>query len=156
MATFVGSYENKVDAKGRVSVPSRYRAAIDKGAYPGIVIAPSFETGALDACDYERITDVAAALDDPDLYSPEQRLQAEQILAMSIELPFDDNGRVLIPRELLDHAGIDGKALFAGVGPTFQIWNPKQHAEHKARAMQSVQAAGASLRRLPKTKTVAS
>ena len=118
MATFVGTYVNKVDSKGRVSVPSRFRDAVASQSYRGVVVAPSPELGAIDACDYERITDVAAALDDPELYTAEQRQQAEDILARSVELPFDDGGRILLPQEMLRHAGparvfdIEEEALF--------------------------------------------
>ncbi|HEX7008220.1 MAG TPA: division/cell wall cluster transcriptional repressor MraZ [Alphaproteobacteria bacterium] len=149
MATFVGTYVNKVDSKGRVSVPSRFRDAVAGQSYRGVVVAPSTDVGALDACDYERITEVAAALDDPDLYTAEQRQQAENILARSVELPFDDGGRILLPQELLKHAGIQGQAMFVGIGPTFQIWNPERRREHEAR-FAAGPAAGASLRLLPK------
>ena len=149
MATFVGTYLNKVDSKGRVSVPSRFRDAVAGQTYRGVVVAPSADPGAIDACDYDRITEVAAALDDPELYTPEQRMQAENILARSVELPFDDGGRILLPQELLKQAGIQGQALFVGIGPTFQIWNPERRAEHDARAAAGP-AAGASLRLLPK------
>jgi MraZ protein len=152
MATFVGSYENKIDAKGRVSVPSRFRAAIAGQSYQGVVVAPSFAQTAIDACDYDRITEVAAALDDPELYSAEQRHLAERILAQSIELPFDDNGRVLLPAKLIEHAGIDGRALFVGIGPTFQIWNPDKRAEHDDAANAEIAASGVSLRMLPKVR----
>ena len=149
MATFVGTYLNKVDSKGRVSVPSRFRDAVASQSYRGVVVAPSQDVGAIDACDYDRITEVAAALDDPELYTAEQRLQAENILARSVELPFDDGGRILVPQEMLKQAGIEGQALFVGIGPTFQIWNPERRRVFDARAAGGP-AGGASLRLLPK------
>ncbi len=152
MATFVGSYENKVDAKGRVSVPSRFRDEIRAQAYQGIVASLSADPGAIDACDYLRLTEVSAALDDPDLYTPEDRLLAERVIARSALLPFDENGRVLLPQTLIAHAGIEGLALFAGIGPTFQIWNPAQRAAFEAETLDRDQAAGASLRLLPKVR----
>jgi MraZ protein len=149
MATFVGTYLNKVDSKGRVSVPSRFRDAVAGQTYRGVVVAPSHDAGAIDACDYDRVTEVAAALDDPELYTAEQRLQAENILARSVELPFDDGGRILLPQDLLKQAGIQAQALFVGIGPTFQIWNPDRRRDFDARAAGGP-AAGASLRLLPK------
>jgi MraZ protein len=149
MATFVGTYLNKVDSKGRVSVPSRFRDAVAGQTYRGVVVAPSHDAGAIDACDYDRITEVAAALDDPELYTAEQRLQAENILARSVELPFDEGGRILLPQDLLKQAGIQAQALFVGIGPTFQIWNPDRRHDFDARAAGGP-AAGASLRLLPK------
>jgi MraZ protein len=149
MATFVGTYLNKVDSKGRVSVPARFRDAVAGQGYRGVVVAPSRELGAIDACDYDRITEVAAALDDPELYTAEQRLQAEDILARSVELPFDDGGRILVPQDMLKQAAIEGQALFIGIGPTFQIWNPDRRRLYDARTAAGP-AGGASLRLLPK------
>lgn len=152
MATFVGSYENKVDAKGRVSVPARFRDEIRDQSYQGIVVSPSADAGAIDACDYLRLTDVSAALDDPELYTQEERLQAERIIARSTLLPFDENGRVQLPQALIAQAGIEAMALFTGIGPTFQIWHPERRAAFEAETFDSDQAAGASLRLLPKVR----
>lgn len=152
MATFVGSHENKVDAKGRVSVPARFRIAIAGQSYQGIVVAPSYEYDAIDACDHNRITQVAEAIDDPGLYTDEQRLQAESILSRSLELPFDENGRVQLPQNFLAHAGIDGRALFVGIGPTFQIWHPERRADHLAKTDDQARPGGASLRLLPRAR----
>lgn len=152
MATFVGSYENKVDAKGRVSVPARFRDEIRDQSYQGIVVSPSADAGAIDACDYLRLTDVSAALDDPELYTQDERLQAERIIARSTLLPFDENGRVQLPQALIAQAGIEGMALFTGIGPTFQIWRPERRAAFEAETFDSDQAAGASLRLLPKVR----
>jgi MraZ protein len=57
---------------------------------------------------------------------------AYQILAESEELPFDPNGRVLIPAPLLEEAGIDETAIFVGLGRVFQIWNPEAYQTFKA------------------------
>jgi len=151
MATFVGSYENKVDAKGRVSVPARFRTAIASQEYQGIVVTPSTECNTIDACDHRRLTEITEGFDNPDLYSDEERRQAEETIANSLELPFDENGRVQLPKNFLTHAGINGKALFVGIGPTFQIWHPEKRADHLAKT-DGQSRAGASLRLLPRAR----
>ena len=40
------------------------------------------------------------------------------------KLPFDKEGRIILPKNLIDHSGIKNQALFVGLGPTFQIWEP--------------------------------
>jgi len=153
MATFVGRFENKVDAKGRMSVPSRFRAEIERQKdYRGIVVARSADAGALDACDYLRITEVSAALDDPELYNPKDRFEAENVISTSSLLPFDENGRVLVPQDLLAATAIAGSALFIGVGPTFQIWNPRARADFEATPFDPSKPAPPSLRLLPKAR----
>lgn len=146
MATFVGSYVNKVDRKGRVSVPARFRAAV---AGQAIVVSPSYDAGAIDACDHERITLVAAGLDDPDLYTSEQRELASLILARTEELAFDAEGRVLLPKSLIELAEIDGQASFVGVGPTFQIWSPDRYQAYEQQALARAKGQSVSLRMLP-------
>lgn len=146
MATFVGSFVNKVDRKGRVSVPARFRTAV---AGQAIVVSPSYDTGSIDACDYERITLVAEGLDDPDLYTTEQRELASLILARSEELPFDSEGRILLPKALIELAEIGEQAIFTGVGPTFQIWNPERHRGFEQQALERAKAQSVNLRMLP-------
>lgn len=146
MATFVGSFVNKVDRKGRVSVPARFRTAV---AGPAIVVSPSFELGAIDACDHERITLVAAGLDDPDLYNAEQRELASLILARTEELPFDNEGRVLLPKSLIELAEIGEQAAFVGVGPTFQVWSPERYGVYESQALERAKSQSVNLRMLP-------
>ncbi len=146
MATFVGSYVNKVDRKGRVSVPARFRTAVSGQA---IVVSPSYDAGSIDACDHERITLVAAGLDDPDLYTPEQRELASLILARSEELPFDNEGRVLLPKSLIELATIEEQAIFVGVGPTFQVWSPERYSVYERQALDRAKSQNVSLRMLP-------
>ncbi len=148
MATFVGSYVNKIDRKGRVSVPARFRAAIADQSFPGVVVAPSYELGAIDGCDHDRVVQVANGLDDPEFYTPEDRELASLILAKAEELPFDQDGRVLLPRDLLDLAAITDRAAFVGVGPTFQIWEPARYEAHEGQALERVKRGTVDLRML--------
>ena len=41
------------------------------------------------------------------------------------QLPFDKEGRIILPKKLINHAQIEKNVLFVGLGPTFKIWNPK-------------------------------
>jgi len=148
MATFIGTYVNKVDGKGRVSVPARFRSAVAGQDYNGVVVAPDFQAGGIDACDFARIERLAADLDLPGRYSRKEHDQATRILALSAELPFDENGRVLLPEKMRKHAGISDKAVFVGMGSTFRIWSPERH-EAFANAVPDEDSEVASLRHLP-------
>lgn len=149
MASFIGTYFNKVDAKGRVSVPSRYRIAIGNQSFQGIVVSPSVDAGALDACDYDRIEGVVAGLDTPGLYTEAQRMDAERALSSAVELPFDPEGRVILPEKFLALGGIEREAMFVGIGRVFQIWNPERRAAFDQEATQRGDGAGMSLKNLP-------
>ena len=52
---FLSSYENKLDKKGRVSVPSTYRSHLNSMGYNGFITYPSFNHSALEACSQDRI-----------------------------------------------------------------------------------------------------
>lgn len=132
VAAFFGTYTNRVDKKGRVSVPARFRAAIAASAFPGVLLAPNDDLGTIDGSDFERLNQVIEALDDPDLYDDDARRQAQETLAMVQEFPVDGDGRMVLSKDLRDFAGITEEAVFTGVGTNFQIWSPDRLAEHRA------------------------
>ena len=131
MAAFFGTYTNKVDKKGRVSVPARFRAAIAGSAYPGVLLAPNEDLGAIDGSDFERLNQVIEGLDDPDLYDDAARAQAHETLALVQEFPVDGDGRMVLSQEFRDFAGIIEEAVFTGIGSNFQIWSPDRREAHR-------------------------
>jgi MraZ protein len=142
MALFVSTFINKVDRKGRVSVPASFRAALANQMPQGIVVYPSFTSAAIEGCgsDFlEQLADSTTAAFD--LFSPEQDDINTLIFSSSHQLAWDPEGRVVLPEEILAHANITEQAAFVGKGRTFQIWEPealkKQTAEARARAMQN-------------------
>jgi MraZ protein len=125
MPLLVGQHTNRIDRKGRVSVPKQFRDFYQgKGGFPGIYVYPSPKLAAVEACDEQYMERVAASLDDLELFSEEQNDLAILVLGSAHALPFDPEGRVVLPPDLVDHAGLDGEATFVGRGYTFQIWNP--------------------------------
>ena len=132
MAAFFGTYTNKVDKKGRVSVPARFRAAIAGSAYPGVLLAPNEDMGAIDGSDFERLNQVIEGLDDPDLYDDAAKAQAQETMALVQEFPVDGDGRMVLSQDFRDFAGISDEAVFTGLGSTFQIWAPDRRAAHKS------------------------
>lgn len=69
-----------------------------------------------------------------DTYSEEHEAFSMAILGGSDQLPFDGEGRIILPEELLKDAGIKEEAVFVGKGDMFEIWEPKAFAEYSARA----------------------
>ena len=140
MALFLSTHTNKVDAKGRVSVPAAFRAALVGQDFPGIVVLPSNKFAALEGFDMSMIQEISARLDKFDLFSDTQDDLAAAIFANATPLTFDDTGRILLPKELLAHANITDSAVFVGLGNKFQIWEPNAFAQRKVDAMKQVQA----------------
>lgn len=136
MALFLSRFDNKVDRKGRVSVPAPFRAALSQQAYQGVVVYPSPVAAALEGCGRDRIEEIAASIDSFNPYSEEGGALAAAILTRSAELAFDGEGRVVLPEALMAFAGIGDAATFAGRGATFQIWNPQAYAAYEREALQ--------------------
>ena len=125
MALFLSTFTNKIDKKGRVSVPAQFRAALGEQSFAGIIAYPSFVNSCIEACGIDRITKLYASIDQLDPYSEERDAFATTILGFSQQIAFDGEGRVMLPESLLAEAGINEQALFIGKGETFEIWEPK-------------------------------
>ena len=135
MALFVSTFINKVDRKGRVSVPASFRAALTNQVPQGIVVYPSFTSAAIEGCgsDFlEQLADSTTAAFD--LFSTEQDDINTLIFSSSHQLAWDPEGRVILPEEILAHANISEQAAFVGKGRTFQIWEPEALQNHTAQA----------------------
>ncbi len=129
----MSTYVNKVDRKGRVSVPATFRAQITGQSFPGIVAYPMPKHAAIEASGIDRMEAISTGLDDLD--DPEQRQDiATMVFGQSHHLPFDPEGRVLLPEHLVAYAHLTENAAFVGLGPTFQIWEPDRFAAHQAAA----------------------
>jgi MraZ protein len=132
VALFMSTYVNKVDRKGRVSVPATFRAQLAGSSFPGIAAYPVPGEDVLEAAGVDRMEAISVASDDP-AQSEEQRQLYRYILRRAQLLPFDPEGRVLLPERFVAHAHIGDSAAFVGRGPTFQIWEPERLAADDVR-----------------------
>ncbi len=122
---FLSSYENKIDKKGRVSVPSTFRSYLNSFGFNGFISYPSFNHSALEACSQDRIEKLANTIDSLNPFEEKRDFFATSILSESENLQFDTEGRVSLSEKLLNHAKIKSHVLFVGLGKTFQIWEPE-------------------------------
>ena len=122
---FLSSYENKIDKKGRISVPAAFRSHLSSMGYNGFISYPSFNHPALEACSQDRIERLSNTIDTLNPFEEKRDFFATSILSESENLQFDTEGRVTLSNKLLNHAKIQSSVLFVGLGKTFQIWEPK-------------------------------
>ena len=122
---FLSSHENKLDKKGRVSVPASFRSHLNSLGYNGFIAYPSFNHEALEACSQDRIEKLSNTIDSLNPFEGKRDSFATSVLSESISLQFASEGRILISEKLLNHAKITNNILFVGLGKTFQIWEPK-------------------------------
>ena len=131
---FLSTYENRLDKKGRVSVPATFRSYLSNLGYNGIICFPSFNHQCIESWPQDRIEMVTSAIDNLNPFEEKKDYFATSILAESINLQFDGEGRISLTNKLIKHARIKNNMLFVGQGRTFQIWDPTVFEKFKANA----------------------
>ena len=133
MKPFLSTVINKIDAKGRVSVPAAFRAVVKQADLNGVVCFPSIDDQAIEGCTMAQIENFSEIIDQLPPFSAERDALAELILGRSHDIGFDAEGRIKLPEVLIDYAAVAGEVMFIGLGRKFQIWNPTIHQETEAR-----------------------
>ncbi len=145
---FLSTYVNKVDRKGRVSVPATFRTTLAAQRFPGIFVFPSHKYPALEANSSDWMEELVNRLDTLDKFSDEHE-NLEMLFASSRELSFDPEGRIALPPDLAEHAAITDSVAFVGVGRNFQLWEPARFAEHAATLRERARRQGTRIPSLP-------
>ena len=143
---FLSSYENKLDKKGRVSVPASYRSYLSNIGYNGVICYPSFNNQSIEAWPQDRIEKISNTIDSLNPFEEKRDFFATSILSESINLQFDSEGRISLTPKLLKHAKIKSSMLFVGQGKTFQIWEPTAFEKFKVNAKKKSNLNRASLK----------
>ena len=113
---FLSNYENKIDKKGRVSVPATFRSHLNSLGYNGFISYPSFNHAALESCSQDRIEILSNTIDSLNPFEEKRDYFATSVLSESENLQFDTEGRVSISEKLLNHANIKNQVLCVGLG----------------------------------------
>lgn len=145
MGVFTGIQTNKVDKKGRVSVPRTFRALFEGETFQGVYVFPSFRQPALEACPEGFMERIVDSLEDLPLFSDDQD-DLSIIVESAQRLPFDPEGRIVLPDDFREVAGIKDEAAFVGRGRTFQIWAPKAYADARKPAFERAKSRGLTLK----------
>ena len=131
---FLSSYENKLDKKGRVSVPASYRSYLSNLGYNGVICYPSFNNQSIEAWPQDRVEKISDTIDALNPFEEKKDYFATSILSESVNLQFDSEGRISLTEKLLKHAKIKNSMLFVGQGKTFQIWEPTSFEKFRVTA----------------------
>jgi MraZ protein len=152
MTIFLSIFVNKVDKKGRVSVPASFRAALNSSTSgadaSGIVVFRSLQQEALDGCSIGHLELLSQSLEKQDLAPDVYELIETTIFGGSVQLPFDGEGRITLPQTLASAVGIDDEVAFVGRRKTFQLWNPSKLAAHDAASRSAARARDISLSKI--------
>jgi len=130
---FMDTVFNKVDSKGRVSLPADYRAIV-KELGSEIVCYRSLVSPCIEGCAEDLLEKLAAEIEDSnDFFSQTQDDLTNLIFGDAKRFVFDSTGRIVLTDKLLKHAGIKDVAVFVGKGRKFQIWSPENWEKEEAR-----------------------
>ena len=142
---FLSTYVNKVDRKGRVSVPATFRSTLATHRQPNLVIAfPSVRLTAVECSGSDRMTEMQERIETLEQFSEEYE-NLSLMFADATPLTIDGEGRVILPGNLKEHAGIDAEVAFVGLGATFQLWDPGRYEEHRAAVRERSRRQGTTL-----------
>lgn len=129
MAVFLSSFVNRLDKKGRVSVPASFRAALGVEA-SGIMVFRALHHEALDACAPAHLEKLSQSIETLDLAPDVFELIETTIFGGAQFLPFDGEGRIGLPTALAESVGIGEQITFVGRRNTFQLWEPGRFEAH--------------------------
>ena len=139
MDRFVSTFINKIDAKGRVSIPAPFRAVLERDGYAGgIYCYPSLDAPALDAGGQRLAKKIDGLLDGLPDYSDERDELSVALYGEVQVLSIDGDGRIVLPQSLRAHAGIGDQITFVGLGDKFQMWSPERFDERRSKAREKV------------------
>jgi MraZ protein len=134
MALFLSTFINKIDKKGRISVPAQFRPYLSDENFSGVILYESFINPCIEGCNIERIKKLSDAIDNLDPFSEDRDSFATAILAGSAQITIDQDGRIILPDNLISIAELKDKAVFVGKGKTFEIWQPEKFSDYASYA----------------------
>ena len=143
---FLSTFINKIDAKGRVSVPSSFRSVLEESGFKGMICYPSPVLDSVEGCGFNRIKKLSDTIDALGPFSKERSAFSTSLLADSHQLSFDTEGRVILPNKLVEFASIKDQVSFVGMGETFQMWDPDKYNEFQNKTFKQSQESLANLK----------
>ncbi|HEY8447815.1 MAG TPA: division/cell wall cluster transcriptional repressor MraZ [Thermomicrobiales bacterium] len=124
---FLGRYAHTLDAKGRLAIPARFREALTEG----VVL-----TRGIDRCLalYPMSTwiPLAEKVNALPITDPDARAFRRMVFAEAVNLELDGQGRILVPPELRQYAGLEREVYVVGVHSSIEIWSPARWEEQQA------------------------
>ena len=130
MITFIGDYTVRLDSKGRLSFPSAFKKQIREAIANGFVLKRDvFETCLImyPMEEWERQTKMIRARTNP--YNKEHARFLRMFFSGTAEVSLDANNRMLIPKRLLEFAGVKDEVVLAGQSEKIEIWSSDQYGK---------------------------
>ena len=145
MYGFVATHVQRLDTKGRVSVPASFRAVLARDGFEGLYCHPALDRPALDAGGNGLLAEIEAVIGRFPPYSDQREQFSLALYGTSETLKIDGEGRIVLSDALKAHAGIANAVTFVGLGHKFRIWEPGRFRAELTEATEKVRAFKAEL-----------
>ena len=136
MVLFRGTFDHTLDAKNRLTVPARYRAALADGVVLAMPVDLEPCVGVWRPEDYDRYTRRALAELPP--LSPRLNELERFFYGSSQDAELDAAGRIMIPGFLGEHASLAKEVVVVGVGDRLELWSRSGWDEHRSTLLSGV------------------
>lgn len=129
--SFRGEFDQKVDGKGRMSIPADFRSVLADGdprcpenPLPRMVVLHGKHLkGCLHAYTIEAMEEIEEGIKRLPRGSEARKKASRKILGKSWDTEVDKDGRIVLPQRLRQQIGLEGLATMAAMGDYFEIWN---------------------------------
>jgi MraZ protein len=128
MSLFTGEYECKMDAKGRLTLPSKVKSKLPEvsgnqlvlslGLEPCLVLYPLLEW-----------RKTSAKIASKNEFDEEFRRLQRNFFRRNLEVELDGAGRLLIPKSMSRHAKLEKEVMLVGIGTRMELWDPTIYKE---------------------------
>ena len=126
--SFIGEYNHSIDNKGRLAIPAKFRSSLKKGA----VVTKGFD-GCLFMYTDKEWKEVVAKLSQMPFSQGKSRAIARLMLAGAMSVKVDVQGRINLPKYLINFASLKNNAVIAGLMNRLEIWDEKAWDKYKKR-----------------------
>ncbi|MEL6536028.1 MAG: division/cell wall cluster transcriptional repressor MraZ [Bacteroidota bacterium] len=126
MAFFASEYEVKLDAKGRLMLPSKIKSNLPETSGNELVLRRGFEP-CLELYPMVEFNKLFSKIRGLNEFNPEHRALQRNFLSNTTQVELDGNGRINIPKLMMRYAGLENEAIVVGMGNRIEIWNPDQY-----------------------------
>lgn len=123
---FRGHFEHAIDAKGRTSLPSRFRDVLGEDLGKPLVVTPDILDACLHVYPMGAWEELEAKIAQMPRFDPNVVAFRRRYVSAAVECELDKQGRILIPPGLREHAGLQKEVLWAGMGEKAELWSKEK------------------------------
>jgi MraZ protein len=149
MTQFVGTHFGKLDRKGRISVPAPFRAELEAASTAHLVFRISHQHPCIEARSRAVFQHMLESILAMNHFSEDRETLEAGIIADSMQLRIDGDGRLVLPEEMVAEIGLTENVAFLGKGDRFEIWDAEVAKAHVAEAKARVREKRLTLAALP-------